>query len=676
MFVQKPRSTGGVSRCARIEGLEPRTLLSGSTVTSISATVDGRSGPWMPGPTYGIGDELAPTVITASSGLPFQTTDALTIQYVSGQVSAGLPNWPLVDAGGDTAYGPVNNNMAPSNTHYPSFWMNASEYPTYLTELVGVFTDSAGNFVGSPFAIGDSRTTHIPAGATQLQLGVNDHIFHDNAGAWQLTIREDNGPDLTGTFSTPPPDSIVHGKSGSTTFAITNIGPEEARGGVTTSVFLETQPSLGHGDIPLASPVNQSVDLTTGASTNINFDFTIPPTTAPGTYYLVGQIVEDSGIIDLNASDKAISIPIQINPVLSASMSSGLPVVVGPGGQFTVPLTLTNAASEDLSGSATISYWLSKGSTVNSSTDLLLSTTTHTFTISANGGTATPGDQVTIPTKLFPNTDRWGEYHVIAVVTPDAALSGGDAAPAPAVGLTQIFSKQTAPAAALWETAVQGPASSFTGSAADLITLDQGGKTSIYFDAAGHPMIGVNINLNQFSNRTIDAAAGAGTGAELRARIQTIQRTWKSAYGHERLSGKAKDYAAFVSQNPGLFTPMITTDQAAALFSASAARYTRLAAATLGGARKFATLPANVQVVAADIAFSRPATLRAMAADLLKGDYATAAWDMMNARINTHQTWADANSAQVLGDGDTAPGDFHVLLQSFEDEVVSFVQPR
>jgi hypothetical protein len=42
--------------------------------------------------------------------------------------------------------------------------------------------------VGTTFNIGDSRTVTIPAGATQLQLGVNDNFYLQNSGSLQIEV--------------------------------------------------------------------------------------------------------------------------------------------------------------------------------------------------------------------------------------------------------------------------------------------------------------------------------------------------------------------------------------------------------------------------------------------------------------------------------------------------------
>ena len=57
---------------------------------------------------------------------------------------------------------------------------NVPTTPIYLQEVLGTFTDSLGIIVGTPLVVGDGTTVFVPAGATQLQLGINDTNYSDN----------------------------------------------------------------------------------------------------------------------------------------------------------------------------------------------------------------------------------------------------------------------------------------------------------------------------------------------------------------------------------------------------------------------------------------------------------------------------------------------------------------
>lgn len=188
--------------CLMVLGAAKSAKASNVTITT---TVAGNQGPWSqslnPSDNYGVGDNSSPDAITSASGISFAAGGTITISYLSGTVSAGS-GFAFVDAGGNTAF-PFNNLPGSSGKVAPSFFMNSSTYPIYLTELVGTFADN-GVIVGTPFAIGDGATLTVPAGANQLLLGANDDIYSDNAGSWTLSV---TGP-AASVGATPEPGSL------------------------------------------------------------------------------------------------------------------------------------------------------------------------------------------------------------------------------------------------------------------------------------------------------------------------------------------------------------------------------------------------------------------------------------------------------------------------------------
>lgn len=67
--------------------------------------------------------------------------------------------------------------------------------------LIGAWTDGTGQLVRAPFAPGLDITLKAPVGATQLQLGVNDHFWTDNEGAWVIAV---NGSNVTVNSNVAP----------------------------------------------------------------------------------------------------------------------------------------------------------------------------------------------------------------------------------------------------------------------------------------------------------------------------------------------------------------------------------------------------------------------------------------------------------------------------------------
>jgi hypothetical protein len=163
-----------------------------------TVTVPGTAGPWQyvsgglnTAFQYGQDNNSAPAVVSSLNGFLFASGQSLTIQYISGTSTIDTGITPT-DAIGRTSTGvnplpPLNNSPDINGFGFgASKYFNAADYPANYGELVGTFANDAGQIVGTPFNIGDFRTIAIPAGATRLQLSVNDTFFTDNTGSWQI----------------------------------------------------------------------------------------------------------------------------------------------------------------------------------------------------------------------------------------------------------------------------------------------------------------------------------------------------------------------------------------------------------------------------------------------------------------------------------------------------------
>ncbi len=176
-------------------------IANGAIAGTVDVTVEATAGPWVQSlnasDPYGIGDNTAPTIV---GGLT--SGESVTIAYISGLTSSfyGVP--PTVDANG---YGPANgyspppftsDNVGSSGTYLPGYY-TASPVDVVLNELIGVFATAGGVIVGTQFAIGDGPLTVTdPAGATQLQLGINDDIYYYSL----YPVTSSGYPDNTGSL--------------------------------------------------------------------------------------------------------------------------------------------------------------------------------------------------------------------------------------------------------------------------------------------------------------------------------------------------------------------------------------------------------------------------------------------------------------------------------------------
>jgi hypothetical protein len=173
--------------------------LAAANTVSTQVTVPGTAGPWLysgalnSARQYGVNDQTAPLILDSSSGFWFAPGNILSVQYVSGGVSAGAGH-PLAPALGDFTSPPINNSPGSTGKLAPSAYMNPATYPIFLVELVGTFADSSGAIVGTPFAVGLGKLVKIPGGASQLQLGVNDDFYSDNTGSFDVQISGNGVP--------------------------------------------------------------------------------------------------------------------------------------------------------------------------------------------------------------------------------------------------------------------------------------------------------------------------------------------------------------------------------------------------------------------------------------------------------------------------------------------------
>ena len=244
---------------------------------STTITVNANQGPWQqslnPSFNYGYGDNTAPAIISAASGISFASGGTVTVKYVSGQVDVLPGQIPSTDANGDTS-DPTNNTVIPTYGDYPSFFMSPSSYPVYASELVGTFANN-GVIVGTPFPIGDGpKTFTIPSGANQLLLGVDDNYYEDNVGSWQIsvssaavvtgqsttvTVNGDQGPwqqSLNPNFNYGSDDNqapVVISASSGLPFTI---------GGTLTVTYLSGQVDVLPGQVPATDANGDSSDPT------------------------------------------------------------------------------------------------------------------------------------------------------------------------------------------------------------------------------------------------------------------------------------------------------------------------------------------------------------------------------------------------------------------------------
>ncbi len=188
-------------------------LLSGTALAAqVQVTVDGRAGPWDPVANFvnypygtfinGQFDTPSPaTAVGKAQGISMQPGRQLVVTYISGAAGA---NADIFGDGGDgvrwwSPYQPPCTNAPGCYTHQVS----------YLEQLIGAFTDSAGVLVADPVILGSGPTkVIIPERAKLLLLGFNDDWHNDNVGSIVVDVKTDCTPDAEVTQFTSWEDDI------------------------------------------------------------------------------------------------------------------------------------------------------------------------------------------------------------------------------------------------------------------------------------------------------------------------------------------------------------------------------------------------------------------------------------------------------------------------------------
>lgn len=126
-------------------------------------------------PTSGEPNGTDPIIVSLPGHIHAGSTIRVTATgLISWSRFSSTPTIPPDGLGSGTASAP-GTNVTPSTTSGGS--------------LIGAFTDASGVIVpGGAVYVGSGATLTVPAGAVQLQLGINDGIPNDNNGAFSVTV--------------------------------------------------------------------------------------------------------------------------------------------------------------------------------------------------------------------------------------------------------------------------------------------------------------------------------------------------------------------------------------------------------------------------------------------------------------------------------------------------------
>lgn len=169
---------------------------------SVQKKVDSHAAPWNPAIAgnfvYGSPfNGSAPTIFSAADGFEFTAGQSIEILWVGDAVPATDLTKSSPSSGSFDGYG--DTTTVANSTAYPAHYVPGIGVfggPTgYENELMGIFADSSGHVIGTPFLIDDGpKSIGIPVGATQLQLGLNAKDYSDNSGFLLVQVHGPGDP--------------------------------------------------------------------------------------------------------------------------------------------------------------------------------------------------------------------------------------------------------------------------------------------------------------------------------------------------------------------------------------------------------------------------------------------------------------------------------------------------
>ena len=217
-----------------------------------------------------------------------------------------------------------------------------------------------------------------------------------------------SGSDLVVSMLAPP--TVAAGDTLSVTDTTSNLGADPV-GPSITRFYLSADPAVDAGDAILGArevPALAPSATSTGATT-----VTIPPTTPPGSYYLVAKADADDALAEENELNNTIARRIGVGPdVIVSALST--PATGAPGLAISVTETTLNQGASGADGSTT-RFYLSTASTYSPGDPLIGSRA-----IAPLG----PGAWSTgVATLTIPPTTAAGNYFVVARGDADGTVA-------------------------------------------------------------------------------------------------------------------------------------------------------------------------------------------------------------------------------------------------------------
>ena len=190
LFAAFQAHAGGPFRCENLSATQVKTSAQCATQT-LPFSVPGNAGPWTSSPSLNADlpftyEETKPVAFGLSE-FGIKAGQKMTFICVGGTINIGAYQ------GSDSSPNSSCNGVPPAINGqegnigycdpgvYPSAYVDKSLYPIYAGQVIAAFSDENKAIVGKPFPITlTSVSVTVPAGARNIQFGINDCLFSDN----------------------------------------------------------------------------------------------------------------------------------------------------------------------------------------------------------------------------------------------------------------------------------------------------------------------------------------------------------------------------------------------------------------------------------------------------------------------------------------------------------------
>lgn len=321
---------------------------------------------------------------------------------VVGGTSAGAPQWAALVAiadqgriadGKGTLDGASQTLPALYSLYYTPGGPTYAEYTSDFNDVIDQ-TGGGGRFhwrfggygSANPATTGYDLSTGLgtpKAGALVSALIASDESSSGSGGSTtgggsgNQNPVEPSASQLNMTFLNSPLSSVVGGSSGSLRIRVTNSGQTRFTGPVSITLYASTNDDTDStslaADKAFGTDTLSNVDLGIGKSEVVRVNFNYPSSLANGTYFIIASL-EELGLNTTNAVTTTES-TVQINAAmvdLATAFAASEPVLVNPGKNTSVVVTIENQGNATATGTLNLSLYASPDQTLDTSTDTLL----------------------------------------------------------------------------------------------------------------------------------------------------------------------------------------------------------------------------------------------------------------------------------------------------------------